>query len=93
MERVKVGLTYRVSGSMGGGFRVSRAVGGALVLGTVPLFVVLPASGTAGGLGTASLYFWFFPESMSGSVGVGSAVKRLAAARASESGGNNVGGS
>ena len=58
-----------------------------------PLFMVFPASRTAGALGAASLYFCFFPDSMGGGVGVGSAVKWLAAARALALGGNNVGSS
>ena len=57
-----------------------------------PLFVVLMESGTAGASGTASLYFWFFPDIMGGGFGVGSAFKWLEAAGFLASGGNDDGG-
>ena len=40
----------------------------------------------------AILYLWFFPSSMGGTIGVGSARKWSVAARASASSGTNVGG-
>ena len=43
------------------------------------------------GAAEASLYLWFFPGSMGRGVGVGSAVKWLAAARALVSSGTDVG--
>ena len=73
MERVYVGLTNRVSGSMGGGVRVGRAVGVALELGAVadinsegvggwkqPMAARVLASGRSAESGGAaeSLYFW-----------------------------------
>ena len=60
-----------------------------------PLFVVLSESWTAAvsGAAEASFYLWFLPGSMGGDVRFGSAVKWSAAARASASSGNNVGGS
>ena len=58
-----------------------------------PLFVVLLESGTAAVLGAAeaSLYLWLFLGSLSGSVGVSSAVKWSAALRASVSSGTDLG--
>ena len=58
-----------------------------------PLFVDIPLSGTVEASGTAILYFWFFPNSVGGFVGVGSAVELFAVARGLALGGDNFGNS
>ena len=52
--------------------------------------MVLLASGTAGVPVTASLYFWFFLDSVGGGVWVRSSVKWLVLVRALSLGGDNV---
>ena len=58
-----------------------------------PLFGVFLESGTVAvsGAEEASLYLWFFPGSMGGGVGVGSAVKWPSAVRVLALSGTNVG--